>query len=119
MAAGSSASYVYNLANTAWRPLNNVPQLLNVPIGVGQTWTDVTASRAYGTTYTNSTGKPIFVFVQSAGASSSSAATVAGVIAAAANTTSTASVVYFIVPNGATYVVTIVGTSLQRWGELR
>jgi len=30
-------------------------------IGVGQTWQDITASRALGTTYTNSTGKPIVV----------------------------------------------------------
>ena len=31
--------------------------------GVGQTWQDVTASRALGTTYTNATGKPIYVIV--------------------------------------------------------
>ena len=32
-------------------------------LGVGQTWQDVTASRSSGVTYTNSTGKPIFVRV--------------------------------------------------------
>lgn len=32
-------------------------------IGVGQTWQDVTASRALATTYTNSTGRPIQVSV--------------------------------------------------------
>jgi hypothetical protein len=32
-------------------------------IGVGQTWQDVTASRSTGTTYTNSTGRPIQVNV--------------------------------------------------------
>ena len=39
-------------------------------LGIGQTWQDVTASRVLGTTYTNSTGKPIMVAVQgdSAGA---------------------------------------------------
>lgn len=31
--------------------------------GIGQTWQDVTASRALGTTYTNSTGKPVQVSV--------------------------------------------------------
>ena len=31
--------------------------------GIGQTWQDVTASRALGTTYTNSTSKPIQVSV--------------------------------------------------------
>jgi len=30
-----------------------------LPLGVGQTWQDVTASRALGTTYTNNTGRPI------------------------------------------------------------
>lgn len=30
-------------------------------IGVGQTWQDVTGSRVVGTTYTNTTGKPILV----------------------------------------------------------
>jgi len=34
-----------------------------VPIGVGQTWQNVTGSRAINTTYTNSTGKPIEVVV--------------------------------------------------------
>ena len=29
----------------------------------GQTWTDVTSSRAMGTTYTNSTGRPIEVLI--------------------------------------------------------
>lgn len=32
-------------------------------LGVGQTWQDVTASRVAGTTYTNSTGKPIMVSI--------------------------------------------------------
>lgn len=35
----------------------------NQGIGVGQTWTDVTGSRALSTTYTNSTGKPIEISV--------------------------------------------------------
>lgn len=33
-------------------------------IGVGQTWQDVTVSRVAGTTYTNSTGKPIMIAIQ-------------------------------------------------------
>jgi hypothetical protein len=33
-------------------------------IGVGQTWQDVTASRTDGVTYTNSTGRPIFISVR-------------------------------------------------------
>ena len=35
----------------------------NTGLGVGQTWTNVTGSRALSTTYTNSTGKPIEISV--------------------------------------------------------
>lgn len=89
------------------------------PLGVGQTWQNVAASRAYGTTYTNTTGRPIFVFVMGTGNSSSSYATVAGITAGAANTTSTSCNVWFIVPSGATYSVSMSGASLQIWSELR
>ena len=40
-----------------------MPNTPNTQIGVGQTWQDVTASRALGVTYTNSTGKPILINV--------------------------------------------------------
>ena len=33
-------------------------------IGVGQTWVDETANRASGTTYTNTSGKPILISIQ-------------------------------------------------------
>lgn len=37
---------------------------INLPlIGVGQTWTNVSASRAVRTTYTNTTGRPIQLFI--------------------------------------------------------
>lgn len=32
-------------------------------LGIGQTWQDVTTLRAFGTTYTNTTGRPIVVFL--------------------------------------------------------
>jgi hypothetical protein len=34
------------------------------PIGVGQTWQNMTASRSPGTTYTNTTGRPIQILVR-------------------------------------------------------
>lgn len=40
-------------------------------LGVGQTWVNLTASRVSGTTYTNTTGKPIMVKVSSGYTSSS------------------------------------------------
>jgi len=32
-------------------------------LGIGQSWQDMSASRAVGTTYTNSTGRPIYVAI--------------------------------------------------------
>jgi hypothetical protein len=89
------------------------------PLGVGQTWQNVAASRAYGTTYTNTTGRPIFIFVMGTGYSSSSYATVAGVTAGGANTTSTSCNVWAVVPSGSTYSVSNSGASLLLWSELR
>ncbi|RZN91881.1 phage tail protein [Acinetobacter johnsonii] len=50
------------------RKINNVDfdgtKDINLPLlGVGQTWTNVAASRAVRTTYTNSTGRPIQLFI--------------------------------------------------------
>ena len=93
-------------------------------IGVGQTWQDVTASRALGVTYTNTTGKPIHViagiFSTNVGTQS---ATVNGVSSYGASCVASG-VGYssFIVPNLATYSVTMdgVGTkSVNKWVELR
>jgi hypothetical protein len=99
---------------------------LNAGIGVNQTWQDVTASRAIGTTYTNSTGKPIIValtYTNSAG-TSVQGLTINGVVVYASGvTTATVSGAGFalIVPNGATYVtVSNSGTMTKvTWTELR
>jgi hypothetical protein len=99
---------------------------LNAGIGVNQTWQDVTASRAIGTTYTNSTGKPIVVaitYTNSAG-TSVQGLTINGVVTYASGvTTAGTSGAGFtlIVPNGATYVtVSNTGTMTKvTWNELR
>jgi len=90
--------------------------------GSGQTWQDVTASRAVATTYTNSTGKPIVVnFVNTYGVNVSNfaIATVSGVSfklsAGGANATGQP-IGNFIVPQGATY--SVAGTKSE-WHELR
>jgi hypothetical protein len=102
-------------------------------IGVSQTWQDVKSSRAIGSTYTNSTGRPIMVIVtgQNSGTSSSSrlSFTVAGVTVGAttlaeSNGTAWNSVlnpITFIVPDGETYSATqSIGTStIFTWVELR
>jgi hypothetical protein len=103
---------------------------LNAGIGVNQTWTDVTSSRAYGTTYTNSTGKPISVSVSGTASGNGSFVHIAYVNSneIAYQTTYAANAgyrhsVFFIVPNSATYSVTGIGgisaTTLYLWSELR
>jgi hypothetical protein len=93
-------------------------------IGDGQTWQDVTISRALSTTYTNTTNKPIMVIVEAGQASGSGtvALTVDGLVISnqqvsgtgGSNTRLTAT---GIVPQGATYSAT--GTALLKWTELR
>jgi hypothetical protein len=82
-------------------------------LGMGQTWQNVTASRALNTTYTNSTGRPIQVSMSgSTGAS----------ITLTINGAALAPVVYsihFVVPVGATYAVALSGGSIAGWNELR
>ena len=98
-------------------------------MGFGQTQTDVTASRVFATTYTNSTGRSIQISVrvlQASGAASSQVAlTVSGVVVAwsttiAANFLVTSSVSYSI-PNGATYSVSVLTGSMtiSSWIEQR
>ena len=98
---------------------------LNAGIGVNQTWQDVSASRAIGTTYTNSTGKPIVVaitYTNSAG-NSVQGLTINGVAVYCAGIESAGlpSGFSLIVPNGATYVtVSNTGTMTKvTWNELR
>lgn len=84
-------------------------------IGVGQTWQDVTASRALGTTYTNTTGKPIMVKVNSNG-SVAITCIVDGVTLETAVTGGVKS--DFTVPNNSTYSIPS-GAVLGKWAELR
>lgn len=96
--------------------------------GSGQTWQDVTASRAGGTTYTNSTGKPILVIItvnNNASFQTDYTVTVAGVVLlrsyvlTAAQQTSAYMPSTVIVPNGSTYLLTITTGTLYKWTELR
>lgn len=90
-------------------------------IGVGQTWQDVGGSRVLGTTYTNSTGKPIQVHV--------TGYTSAGTIGFQINSVTYQSYTYtsngyicfsVIVPPSATYGLTNPGgVSIHKWSELR
>jgi len=90
-------------------------------IGVGQTWQDVTSSRANATTYTNSTGRSIFVSILiNLGSNQSQNLQVSGVVADAAST-GTGIVINVqlkaVVPPGATYILS--GGLNGYWAELR
>ena len=92
-------------------------------IGVGQTWQDVTSSRVLGTTYTNSTGKPIMVNIdqQPNPAYTYFQFFINSTRVASLGANSTYSVypnfTGIIVPNGAAYSVS--GGTLNKWFELR
>jgi hypothetical protein len=90
-------------------------------IGYSQTWTNVTGSRVNGTTYTNSTGKPIEVVVSSnTGASVNVQLYVNGASIQVAQPFNGANcIVSGTIPNGATYRVDLTATSIQNWYELR
>lgn len=95
-------------------------------LGYGQTWQDVTSSRAAGTTYTNSTGKPIMVSVTSTflGSDSGLSITVDSVLVAIGNAYANTSLggaggVTVIVPAGSTYSVALSHSNLYSWAELR
>jgi hypothetical protein len=101
-------------------------------IGLGQTWQDVIANRAFGVTYTNTTGKPIMVAARFSDGNNGALAYlhiwafVDGLPVCsngAGSITSTAGfTVTFIVPNGSNYSVikdsNVVG-ALSIWSELR
>jgi hypothetical protein len=86
--------------------VNNELTLYATGLGINQTWQDLTLSRAYGTTYNNTTGKPILVNVRGTESGESSEFyALRGFV----NNVEVAFGMYFVsvvVPNGATYKVT-------------
>jgi hypothetical protein len=93
----------------------------------GQTWQDMTASRALGTTYTNTTPKEIEIFITlNVNSASNATLTLNGISTGAsaiyANTASTSSLpISFRIPSGNTYLLAISsGTpSINKWLEKR
>jgi len=90
--------------------------------GYGQKWQDVTVSRVLGTTYYNTTGKPIcIVVVPTANVNSTIGVTVNGVVAYsnAASSSAIAPTAVVVVPPANTYVVSMTVSTISYWGELR
>jgi len=95
-------------------------------IGYGQTWQDVTGSRALATTYYNTTGKPIQVIVtltQSGSNTGYIAITVNGVVVGYSTTFGGGNFgsCFVVVPPGGSYSGAITGVSAtyHAWSELR
>ena len=101
----------------------NTVATTNQVIGVGQTWQAV--SRAIGTTYTNSTGKPIMVAITFTCSQNNTVQglTINGVIVytIGSSVATYGSGFSLIVPDGATYVTATNGGTLTlvTWAELR
>lgn len=85
----------------------------NMAIGWGQTWQNMLSSRSSGSTYTNSSGKPIMVSVRSA----SSLTVSVGGVTIYTDSGNIGFSCQFIVPSGTNYVVS--GSSINIWAELR
>ncbi len=90
-------------------------------LGVGQTWQNLSGSRSLGTTYYNTTGKPIQIEVNFNATSANAAAsiTVGGVVAASTTIASWNQCLTVCVPAGATYVASSASVALKYWAELR
>jgi hypothetical protein len=88
-------------------------------LGYGQTWQNVTGSRALATTYYNTTGKPIFINIQTAASSANGQLLVNGVAASTCTSGPSAWGTYSaVVPAGCSYILS--GSSaLSIWAELR
>lgn len=94
-------------------------------LGAGQSWQDVktTPGRVSGTSYTNTTGRPIIVKVTTGGSTTTAVAiTVSGVLVESQSTSDSsalsASSGQALVPHGATYSVAVTG-GISIWTELR
>ena len=99
----------------------------NYALGVDQTWQDMTSSRAFNTTYQNTTGRPIFIGLSATVAGGGTMSLLvspnsdmsASVIADRASDINDPIGVSAIIPNNIYYKVTVGTASGLYWAELR
>jgi hypothetical protein len=119
MVAPSTSGNLLTSNGTTWQ--SSAP----LGVGLGQTWSDQTTNRVAGTTYTNSTGKPIVFTVSgiSTAASASIYGYVNGVFLVFGSSSAGANTLVagftLVVPNGATYKADIGNCYISIWSELR
>jgi hypothetical protein len=85
-------------------------------LGYGQTWQNVTGSRVVTTTYYNTTGKPITVFISGNSTAFSSFSTGGISFPFTTNTSNVGAGTFIVIPN-ASYSVTNI-TTITNWNEL-
>jgi hypothetical protein len=126
--AVSSATNATNATNVSGTGTVTVANLATAakPVGAGQTWQNMTSSRAINVTYTNDTGRPIMVNIRGAFTVNQYVEILIGgsVIVAHAGWNSFASgqvlgTVSAIIPDGNTYQATSPGMNSMFWAELR
>jgi hypothetical protein len=88
---------------------SRVSVLENLPpqesLGVNQSWVNVTSSRASGTTYINTSGRPIFIQISTPTNSADNSITINGLkICQARASSNSASPLVAIVPNNQSYM---------------
>tara|TARA_R110000765_G_scaffold244631_7_gene346876 strand:+ start:7551 stop:8201 length:651 start_codon:yes stop_codon:yes gene_type:complete len=90
-------------------------------LGRGQTWQDVTGSRANATTYTNITGRPIQLFINmlDSGTVIPAQFLIGGVAVMNFTDLGANIVINPIIPTGQTYRIELNGNSISTWWELR
>lgn len=113
---GASGSWGINITGNAATATNATTATSDSQhLGIGQTWQDVSSSRVAGTTYTNTTGKPIMVNIYFAGSNSAIYAIVNGVSFCIAANGGFSMAGTVLVPPSATYSV----GAFTTWHELR
>lgn len=107
---------------TPLRVSEAITSLSPSPIGVGQTWQNMTSSRSPGVAYTNTTGRPIMVNITFNPTGSTASVSVAGIQVGATTTVagySNYQTISFIVPAGNSYQSSNIAGSIVYWAELR
>lgn len=91
-------------------------------VGVNQTWQNVTSSRVAEVTYTNTTGKTIYIVVTGSTGTNNSVngfinGTLYTIVGGVGNSSRLS--VALIIPNNSTYRIDLVATTIAFWAELR
>ena len=108
---------------TVIRGSDNFDTAVTLGLGIGQTWQNVTSSRAISTTYTNSTGRPIYIAIRCTTTAGTILLEVDGLNVGRLqdnDPVTNGGVMSAIVPNGSSYIVLYGATvSMVAWSELR